>query len=382
MSLDFIYTGFDNSSPINWEVDDDGVVHIKLLYDHERCSPNRAAGHWYMQLQGKKGTDLTIMLENFDNIWNGRKGSPISDRTNCYLSSDGISWSIIPAEKTSDNRLRFQVHLDADSLYLARLEPYTLADLSNLVAEISDHPLVEITPIGQTVEGRELEIIRVGRLKAPYRILLRARSHAWEPGGNWVIQGLIRSLLQDSNQARQYLKKYCVYIMPMANKDGVARGYTRFNVMGKDLNRDWDCPANENYAPENHALESWLDSMVSLEMCPHLGIDLHNDNGGKLHLSRPENNLERYLGAMKCFEELMLQHTWFTEGSTGSNFRNPGTFGEGLFERYGIVACILELNCDWIAGLNKAPLGKDWELLGEQMCQVFLEYFDIEREIS
>jgi len=380
MPLDFIYTGFENASPVNWEVDDDGIVHIKLLYDHERCSPNRAAGHWYVQLQGEAGTDITIMLENFYNVWNGRKSSPISDRTNCYISADGDSWSIIPAEKTADNCLKFKVHLDTDKLYLARLEPYTLSDLSRLIAEIREHPLVEVTKIGETVEGRELEIIRVGNLEAPYRVLLRARSHAWEPGGNWVVQGLIKTLLRDDDYAWQYLSKYCVYIMPMANKDGVARGYTRFNVMGKDLNRDWDRPADVRYAPENHALENWMDGMVQAGMCPHLGIDLHNDNGGKLHLSRPENGSERYLDRMKHFESLMFQHTWFTEGSTGSNFRNPSTIGEGLFARYGTIACILELNCDWIAGLNKPPFGEDWELLGEQMCKVFLEYFDTEKE--
>jgi len=379
MPLDFIYTGFENASPVNWEMDDSGIVHIKLFYDHERVTSNRAAGHWYVQLQGEMGTDLVIMLENFDNVWNGKKASPISDRTNCYLSADGISWSAIPAEKTPDNRLKFQVHLDTNRLYLARLEPYTLGDLSNLMADISEHPLIDITPIGQTAEGRELEIIRVGKLEAPYRVLIRARSHAWEPGGNWVVQGLIRNLLHDNHQARQHLDRYCVYVMPMANKDGVARGYTRFNVMGKDLNRDWDRPADERYAPENCALENWLDGMLQAGTCPNLGIDLHNDNSGKLHLSRPENGLEPYLHRMECFESLMFQHTWFTEGSTGSNFRNPGTFGEGLFDRYGIIACILELNCDWIAGLNKVPFGKDWELLGEQMGRVFFEYFDTEQ---
>jgi len=376
MSLDFIYTGFENASPVNWEMDDNGTVHIKLFYDHERCSSNRAAGHWYVQLQGEVGTDLVIMLENFDNVWNGKKSSPVSDRTNCYLSADGISWSAIATEKTPD--MKFQVHLDTNRLYLARLEPYTLSDLSNLITDIDEHPLINITPIGHTVEGQELEIIRLGVLEAPYRVLIRARSHAWEPGGNWVVQGLIKSLLKDDKQVQQYLDRYCVYVMPMANKDGVARGYTRFNVMGKDLNRDWDRPADKRYAPENCALENWLDGMAQSGMCPHLGIDLHNDNGGKLHLSRPENDLERYLNRMELFESLMFQHTWFTEGSTGSNFRNPGTFGEGLFERYGIIACILELNCDWIAGLNKVPFGKDWELLGEQMGRVFFEYFGTE----
>ena len=171
-----------------------------------------------MQLQGEAGTDLTIMLENFDNVWNGRKSSPLSDRTSCFLSADGSSWYSVPAEKTQDNRLIFQVHMDTDKLYLARLEPYTLSDLDRLIAEMHENPLVEVTNIGKTVEGRELEIIRVGNLEAPYRVLLWARSHAWEPGGNWVIEGLIKTLLRGDDHAWQYLCKYCVYIMPLANR--------------------------------------------------------------------------------------------------------------------------------------------------------------------
>ncbi len=34
-----------------------------------------------------------------------------------------------------------------------------------------------------------------------------------------------------------------------------------------------------------------------------------------------------------------------------------------------------QFNANWIAGLNKAPFGKDWMLLGEQLCEVFYIYF-------
>jgi DNA-binding MarR family transcriptional regulator len=61
---------------------------------------------------------------------------------------------------------------------------------------------------------------------------------------------------------KKYLQRYCVYAMPMANKDGVARGRTRFNLNGKDLNRDWERPADAALAPENHALESWLRERI------------------------------------------------------------------------------------------------------------------------
>jgi len=161
----------------------------------------------------------------------------------------------------------------------------------------------------------------------------------------------------------------------MAAKDGVVRGQTRFNILGMDLNRNWDRPADPGCAPENHALETWLNAMIDQGMRPDLAIDLHNDNSGKLHLSRPESGHEQHLAKMQRFERLMLERTWFTEGSTSPGFRNPSTFGEGLLERYGIDACILELNCDWIAGLKKVPFGKDWELLGDQMREVFFLYF-------
>ena len=134
--------------------------------------------------------------------------------------------------------MKVQLHMESEKLFLASVEPYRISDLEKLKAEIKTNPLVEISTIGKTVEGRPLEIIRVGKVDAPYRIFLRGRAHSWESGGNWVMQGLIRSLLQ--KDAAPYLKKYCVYIMPMANKDGVARGMTRFNMSGMDLNRKWD----------------------------------------------------------------------------------------------------------------------------------------------
>ena len=352
-------------------------MHIHLLYDYERNSPNRAAGHWHFQLQAEGGSDLVLVLHNFDNIYNGKGGPAVSKRSICYTSSDGRQWKVLPTELLEGNLLRLRIHMDGDSIYLARLEPYRLSDLQHLLDEIRGNRLVEITEIGRTVEGRPLEIIRVGNPDAAYRVLLRARAHAWEPGGNWIVQGLIRSLLRDDEVSRRCLQRYCVYVMPMANKDAVARGLTRFNMQGVDLNRNWDKPADEHLAPENDALEMWIKAMAEKGKPLHFAMDLHNDEGGGLQISRPPiPNLDRYLARMRLFEELLRKHTWFTEGSSGPRFRNPGTIGEGLLERYGIDACILEFNCNWIAGLKDYPSGKAWEQFGRDLRQVFYEYFE------
>src|SRR3974390_2164757 len=54
-NLEFIATNFENASPLWYERDAQGTIHIHLHYDHERSSPNRAAGHFHFQVQAKPG---------------------------------------------------------------------------------------------------------------------------------------------------------------------------------------------------------------------------------------------------------------------------------------------------------------------------------------
>jgi hypothetical protein len=235
---------------------------------------------------------------------------------------------------------------------------------------------VEVSSIGRTVAGRDLEMIRIGDPAAPYRVFVRARAHPWESGSNWVAQGLIERLLQQDEDARAFLKVYSLYILPMANKDGVARGGTRFNLHGKDLNRDWDVPADPALAPENAALEKWLEGAIAAGRRPHLALELHNDGNGRLHISRPPvPDLDRHLARMATFEELLRTHTWFTEGSTNAAFRNGGTLGDGWLQRYGIDAAVHEFNCNWIEGLKDYSSAAHWTTYGAKLATVFRDYF-------
>lgn len=378
--LEFIDTSFENASPLWYEFAPDGTVLLHLIYDHERSSPNRAAGHIHVRLHAPEGTTHTLEFRNLENVWNGRKASVASELKAAVISADGRSWTPVALEGLPGDRVRLTVTMPGPELYVARVEPYRLSDLDRWLASIADHPRVEIRPIGETVEGRTLEIVRVGRPDAPYRVFLRARAHPWEPGGNWVVEGLVARLLRGDGESEAYLDRYCVYILPMANKDGVARGRTRFNLRGKDLNRDWDRPADPALAPENHALETWLESMIRDGRRPHLALELHNDGGGRLHLSRPPvPDLDRYLERMKTLESLLREHTWFTEGSTEPGFRNSGTLGDGWLERYGIDAAVHEFNVNRVAGLDDFPSAAHWKDYGAGLARVFHEYFEAVR---
>ncbi len=377
--FEYIDTGFENASPLWYDFAADGAVQVHLLYDHERSSPNRAAGHFHFRIHARPGAKLTVEFKNLDNVWNGRIGSVAKELKVAVVSQDGRNWKPLPLEKLPGNRVRLHVEMPGPRLDVARLEPYRISDLDRLLKSIEKNPRVEIAPIGKTVEGRPLEIVRVGDPHATHHVFLRARAHPWESGGNWVVEGLIRRLLNGDEEAKKCLQRYCLWVLPMANKDGVARGWTRFNVQGKDLNRNWDKPADAALAPENAAVETWVEAMIAGGRRPELAIDLHNDGSGLLHVSRPEARspeTDRYLARMERLEKLLRENTWFTEGSTKGNFHNPGTIGEGLLARYGMTACIHELNCNRIAGLDDFATGTNWKKYGEQLAAVLFKFFE------
>src|SRR6185369_15109702 len=139
----FIDTSFENASPVWYEIAADGAVLVYLLYDHERSSPNRAAGHFHFQLQARKGSRITVEFRNLDNVWNGRSGSVAKELKTAVVSEDGRVWKSIPLEGLPGDRVRLTIEMPAERLFVARVEPYRISDLSTLLSRIQNNPLVQ-----------------------------------------------------------------------------------------------------------------------------------------------------------------------------------------------------------------------------------------------
>jgi hypothetical protein len=73
--VSYVDTLFENASPLWYEVDANGTLQVYLTYDHERNSPNRAAGHVHFCVHGDAGKNLRIEFNNLNNVWNGTPGS-------------------------------------------------------------------------------------------------------------------------------------------------------------------------------------------------------------------------------------------------------------------------------------------------------------------
>jgi len=187
-----------------------------------------------------------------------------------------------------------------NEVWVARLPVYTISDLENLKTKYIGNSLFKVINIGTTIEKRPLEIIQLGNPDAKYSVIIRARAHPWEPGGNWVVEGLINKFIGENSQ--KWKETFCVYIMPMANKDGVARGMTRFNAAGMDLNRKWDKISDPDLCPEKYALEKFIEELIRKGKRPSLGVDFHNDDAGGINLATHRKDDTLFIKKMNFFE--------------------------------------------------------------------------------
>ncbi len=369
--LIYINSYIENGSTTDWEKGSDGTIYIHQNYDYQREVFNRQNNHFHFLLIGQAGADVPIVFKDYSSIYNGRMNYNTTNIKYCVVSNDGKKWRHVPGDQlNSDKRKPIMFHMDSDSLYIASVEPYRVSDLNKWMSKIKNDERIGIETIGKSVEGRDLHIIRIGNETAPHSVFIRVRAHPWEPGGNWVSEGIVTTLLQRTEVVNNYLKNYCIYILPMTNIDGVAHGKARYNMNGMDLNRGLEAAADPVLSPEVYYMEQWLEKMIGKGKKPNLGIDFHNDDGGPVIFEPPANaDSVSYVDHMKTLEKLLRSDTWFRERAV---YRGPG---DGISERYGIEWFVYELNARWIEGLQKRPLADDWILLGNQLCGVFDAYF-------
>lgn len=70
-------------------------------------------------------------------------------------------------------------------------------------------------------------------------VFLTWRVHPGESNSSFMMEGILNQLLW----AHDIKSKFCYYIIPCLNPDGVYYGKYRWNMIGTDLNRVWHWPS-------------------------------------------------------------------------------------------------------------------------------------------
>ena len=191
-------------------------------------------------------------------------------------SYDRDYWFRLPTSY-KDGKLTITAELECETIQIAFFAPYSDERHQDLLAAVQMHPLVTLEHLGETLDKRDLTLVKISdgasNNDAPKRnIWITARQHPGETMAEWLVDGLLHSLLDGDNATgKLLLDKANFYIVPNMNPDGSVRGHLRTNAVGTNLNRAWSNPSLETSPEVFHVINKMEETGVDLF------YDVHGD---------------------------------------------------------------------------------------------------------
>lgn len=224
---------------------------------------------WFnFRLSGEVGEQYVL------NIMNAGKASYLAgwEDYQAVASYDREYWFRLPTSY-KDGKLTITAELACESIQIAYFAPYSYERHQDLLAAVQVHPLACLEHLGETLDKRDLTLVKVGNGDSKKRsIWITARQHPGETMAEWLVEGLLNSLLDEDNAtAKLLLEKANFYIVPNMNPDGSVRGHLRTNAVGTNLNREWANPSLEKSPEVFHVINKMEETGVDLF------YDVHGD---------------------------------------------------------------------------------------------------------
>ncbi|SDH80507.1 M14 family metallopeptidase [Pseudomonas panipatensis] len=187
-------------------------------------------------------------------------------------SYDQRDWFRVPSEYDGQ-ALHFSLDAERPQAWFAYFEPYSRERHAALIERALKQDGVELLASGNSLEGRDIPLLRVRRNpQATRKLWLIAQQHPGEHMAEWFMEGLIERLERRDDPELEHLLAHAeLYLVPNMNPDGAFRGHLRTNAAGTDLNRAWQAPSAEA-SPEV--------LFVQAQMRRHgvdLFLDIHGD---------------------------------------------------------------------------------------------------------
>ena len=234
---------------VNAETPENIVLELK-------ADPVGAERYWYyFRLAGGRDHKCHINITNAGDAFRlaERESTDIPGPWINYLacaSYDRKSWFRVPTV-FKDDQLKITFEPNQDVIYFASFPPYSYDRHANLITSVLGSPLASLEILGQTHEGHDIELLRIGETQQEkFACWVCARQHPSETMAEWFVEGLLERLVDaDDFLDRKLLSKAIFYVVPCMNPHGAWRGRTRRNGGNVDLNREWVEPSKEK-SPE------------------------------------------------------------------------------------------------------------------------------------
>ncbi|KAL7643784.1 UNVERIFIED_CONTAM: hypothetical protein RMT77_005790 [Armadillidium vulgare] len=159
-----------------------------------------------------------------------------------------------------------------DVVYLAYHYPYTFTKLQTFLSsldsvKLSDKLFYRNQTLCQTLNGNAVPLLTITntnkKAKDKEVIFLTARVHPGESNSSWVMEGTIKFLLGQTEEARALRDIFIFKIVPMLNPEGVIYGNQRCGLTDEDLNRRWKGP-NPSLHPSIYNTKALIEHLTAV----------------------------------------------------------------------------------------------------------------------
>jgi murein tripeptide amidase MpaA len=281
---------------------------------HIRKDSHADITQWfYFRLQGGKGSACTMRLLNagaaaYPDGWVDYQAVASYDRETWFRVPTSYDGAVLTIEHTPQQ----------DSVYYAYFEPYSWERHLRLLDLAQQSPLVQLVDLGNTVDGRDLNLLVVGQPSAQHKVWVIARQHPGETMAEWFIEGMLDALLDGANPfAAEVLKDAVFYVVPNMNPDGAVRGNLRTNAAGANLNREWLAPTMAR------SPEVFLVKQKMHETGCDLFLDIHGDEGLPYVFVAGSDSLQTFTPAQKAQQERFIADFKIASPDFQSEFGYP-----------------------------------------------------------
>lgn len=166
-----------------------------------------------------------------------------SHRYEPKISRDKIQWTAaddrIVRRHPAGRQVVIELDVDEDPLWVAGQELQSNKDVGQWVDALAAGKRITATTLTKSVEGRPIHRLAIGNPDAKNVVYVISRQHPPEVTGTIGMMTFVESLTGQTSLAKRFRSEFLTIVIPVANPDGVAKGYWRTNANAVDLNRDW-----------------------------------------------------------------------------------------------------------------------------------------------
>ncbi len=184
-------------------------------------------------------------------------------------NAQDIEWTLHPMAVSSEITYS-QIDLQPGENYLCLNPKYNYEDYVNFIHDIPETKILNKEKLGISPENRELWMVKINgnKSKPQKRIMIVSRIHPYETAGSYCMEGIVDYFTKtDPDALSASLRNITIYLMPMANLDGVYNGLCKLTRQeGVDLSKQVD-----NADPISYMIAKCINKVQ-----PDIYCELHN----------------------------------------------------------------------------------------------------------